>query len=144
MFVVYNFAIHVLKNTHSVLIQILASVARQKYPLTIGDSAFASTTVSPVLLDLYLMMGRPSDRRKLEIFCQWELSSIRLSSTSSLSATILAGFLGSDALTLDFLIESPILFPFGLTKFAGVTTWTRSFKMSQQCFYSELLLTHKC
>ena len=56
------------KNVNQMLsIASVTSVARQKYPLTIGDSALARITVKPVNSDLYFTTERPSDAWKLDI-----------------------------------------------------------------------------
>ena len=118
---------------------LLTSVARQKYPLTMGDSALASTTVRPVSWDWYLVtvvarLLSPASG-KLVTSRQWSRdtpASTSLSSTAAPSASASATAAASEvvvvvvvevevevSLTVEVLTASSL----GM-KLAGVTTWT--------------------
>ena len=110
-------------------------MARQKYPLTMGDSALASTTVRPVSWDWYLVtvvarLLSPASG-KLVTSRQWSRdtpASTSLSSTAASSASpsavasevvVVVEVEVEVSLTVEVLTASSL----GM-KLAGVTTWT--------------------
>ena len=113
-------------------------MARQKYPLTMGDSALASTTVRPVSWDWYLVtvvarLLSPASG-KLVTSRQWSRgtpASTSLSSTAAPSASATAAASEVVVVVVVVVVEVEVSLTVEVLtasslgmKLAGVTTWT--------------------
>ena len=115
-------------------------MARQKYPLTMGDSALASTTVRPVSWDWYLVtvvarLLSPASG-KLVTSRQWSRdtpASTSLSSTAAPSASAASATAAASEVVVVVVVEVEVEVSLTVEvltasslgmKLAGVTTWT--------------------